>query len=236
MNTNPNQQTNFPAILTQLPKPMLRGLVHCAAFILTCIGFLLFLLTSWFYQFNLGIFIYLISQMLQFGVSSFYHIPDWSPKTKRFLRYLDHSCIFLFISATQTAIILNTIPKNEIQFALAPIKLSWGMSLLGILRFFVVKKLYDIFDLIWYICHGFSVVPFTRILFYFDSFELTLLLLGGGLYIIGGIVYGMEWPNPLPKVIGYHEIFHMFTLLGNACFGVVVTRDYVSSMFSKKSS
>ncbi|ELA42041.1 hemolysin III family channel protein [Vittaforma corneae ATCC 50505] len=234
MNIQNSLRLNIQNNTFSLPKPKLRGKIHCAAFLLTCFGLLLFLLSSYLYQFNLGILIYLISQMLQFGVSSFYHIPDWNPKTKLFLRYLDHSCIFLLISGTQTSVLLNNIPKTEMSFALMAIKLSWGISLIGISRFLVFSRLYDIFDLICYICHGLIILPFIKLMAHFDTFELIFVCLGGIFYIVGGIVYGMERPNPVPELIGYHEIFHIFTLLANTCFAIVITKDYVYSVIFEK--
>lgn len=234
MNIRNSRQINTQNTTSVFSKPKLRGKIHCAAFMLTCFGFLLFLLSSYFYQFNLGILIYLISQLLQFGVSSFYHIPDWNPKTKLLLRYLDHSCIFLLISGTQTSVLLNNIPKTELRFALLAIKLSWGITLIGISRFFIVSKLYDIFDLICYICHGLVILPFVKLISYFDAFELAFVCLGGLFYIVGGIVYGLERPNPIPELIGYHEIFHIFTLLANTCFAIVITKDYIYSVILGK--
>ena len=43
-----------------------------------------------------------------------------------------------------------------------------------------------------------------------------LMLLGGALYITGAIVYGLQRPDPLPDVFGYHEIFHAFVVAAAA--------------------
>jgi hemolysin III len=45
---------------------------------------------------------------------------------------------------------------------------------------------------------------------------LTLLIVGGGLYSLGAIVYGFKRPDPAPAWFGYHEIFHTFTILAFA--------------------
>jgi len=36
---------------------------------------------------------------------------------------------------------------------------------------------------------------------------------GGVLYTAGAIVYALQRPDPAPRVFGYHEIFHAFTLV-----------------------
>ncbi|WP_278256763.1 hemolysin III family protein [Nocardioides convexus] len=40
----------------------------------------------------------------------------------------------------------------------------------------------------------------------------VLIAVGGALYTLGGLVYGFQWPNPSPRVFGFHEIFHGFTI------------------------
>jgi hemolysin III len=42
---------------------------------------------------------------------------------------------------------------------------------------------------------------------------LTLIIVGGGLYSLGGLVYGLGKPNPAPRWFGYHEVFHSFTVV-----------------------
>ena len=43
-----------------------------------------------------------------------------------------------------------------------------------------------------------------------------LLILGGVMYTIGGIIYGLKKPNLSPS-FGFHEIFHIFVMLGSLC-------------------
>jgi hemolysin III len=51
---------------------------------------------------------------------------------------------------------------------------------------------------------------------------LILLLLGGVLYTIGAVVYALKRPNPFPSVLGFHEIFHLFTVAAGAVLALVV--------------
>ena len=46
---------------------------------------------------------------------------------------------------------------------------------------------------------------------------IVLLVLGGILYTIGAVIYGLK-PKVLKfKKLGFHEIFHIFILLGSLC-------------------
>jgi hypothetical protein len=40
--------------------------------------------------------------------------------------------------------------------------------------------------------------------------DFLLLATGGLLYLVSAIVYALRWPNPVPLVFGYHEVFHVF--------------------------
>jgi hemolysin III len=40
-----------------------------------------------------------------------------------------------------------------------------------------------------------------------------LVALGGVLYSLGGLAYGMRRPNPSPHWFGFHEVFHSFTIV-----------------------
>ena len=42
------------------------------------------------------------------------------------------------------------------------------------------------------------------------------MLLGGVFYVAGAIVYGLQRPDPIPEVFGYHEMFHAFVIAGAA--------------------
>ena len=41
----------------------------------------------------------------------------------------------------------------------------------------------------------------------------VLIAVGGALYTVGGLVYGFQWPDPSPRVFGFHEVFHSFTVV-----------------------
>ena len=45
---------------------------------------------------------------------------------------------------------------------------------------------------------------------------VVLLALGGLLYTVGGVVYGLRRPNPVPQWFGFHEVFHTFTVVAFA--------------------
>jgi hemolysin III len=61
-----------------------------------------------------------------------------------------------------------------------------------------------------------GLIPARELLTWFAPFPLALLVLGGMLYTLGGVVYAVRKPNPWPRVLGYHEIFHLLVILGSS--------------------
>ena len=45
---------------------------------------------------------------------------------------------------------------------------------------------------------------------------VALIATGGLLYTVGGVVYGLRRPNPIPSWFGFHEVFHAFTVVAFA--------------------
>ena len=51
----------------------------------------------------------------------------------------------------------------------------------------------------------------------------VLICTGGGLYTLGGVVYGFKRPNPWPQWFGFHEVFHSFTVIAFAAHYIGVS-------------
>jgi len=52
---------------------------------------------------------------------------------------------------------------------------------------------------------------------------LVLLAVGGVLYTVGAVVYASRRPDPWPTVFGYHEVFHLLTIVAGIIFYVAVS-------------
>lgn len=60
----------------------------------------------------------------------------------------------------------------------------------------------------------FFIVPITKVL---SLNGFMWLLLGGIFYTLGGVIYALKWPKINSKLFGFHEIFHIFVMLGSLC-------------------
>jgi hemolysin III len=68
-----------------------------------------------------------------------------------------------------------------------------------------------------YLALGWAAMMYVQDLFRANIAMMVLVLVGGGLYSVGAVVYGTKWPNPSPKNFGFHEIFHALTVLAFMC-------------------
>ena len=158
--------------------------------------------------------IYTVTAALLFGVSAVYHRGRWAPRTQAVLRRLDHANIFLIIAGTYTPFTLLLLDQPQAQILLT---LVWVGALLGVgFRVLWVGAPRWLYVPI-YIALGWAAV------FWIPQFAanggaavITLIIVGGLMYTLGAVVYGMKKPNPSPRWFGFHEVFHAFTLAGFA--------------------
>ena len=158
--------------------------------------------------------------ILLFTASTLYHWLPVSEKWVRVLRRVDHSMIFFYIAATYTPI------------CLIPLRGPWGWSLFGMIWGLaaagIIMKIFWMHAPRWlstaiYLAMGWMVLvgvyPLVREL----STGALCWLAGGGLvYSAGAVIYALKWPDPWPKVFGFHEIFHIFVIGGSFCHFVVM--------------
>ena len=202
-------------------KPRLRGMLHLIAFPVSLFAGTM-LVTAWArgLRATIGSAVYAVTGAVLFGVSALYHRGQWDERTHALLRRLDHSNIFLLIAGTYTPIVLMLLDgASQVALLVA----VWVGALAGIL-----------FRLVWLDAPRWLYTPFYVGLGWVAIAALpelarngggttvALLVIGGLAYSVGGLVYGLRWPDPVPTVFGYHEVFHSCTLAGFAAHYVAV--------------
>jgi hemolysin III len=50
----------------------------------------------------------------------------------------------------------------------------------------------------------------------------VLMIAGGLLYTAGALSYHRRWPDPIPSVFGYHEVFHAVVCAAATCQFVAI--------------
>ena len=158
--------------------------------------------------------VFAITSVLLFGNSALYHRVDWSPKVKRALKRVDHANIFLLIAGTYTPLSLLALPPEQ---GVVLLCIVWAGALLGIaFRVFWVGAPRWLYVPI-YVGLGWAAVVYFGPLYAANAAMMILVLIGGILYTVGALVYGLKRPNPFPGRFGFHEIFHTCTVLAFLC-------------------
>ena len=151
--------------------------------------------------------------------STLYHAIQ-NPGTKRILKIIDHSAIYLLIAGTYTP------------FALAPLRGTlgwtifgaiWGCALLGIAFKIFFAGRFKMVSLASYLFMGwFCVIAIKPLFRELTTAGFVFLVAGGLCYSVGSVFYAwksLRWS---------HTIWHLFVLAGSLChffsvlFGIVL--------------
>lgn len=146
-----------------------------------------------------------------FGASALYHRFPWRSEGARlWARRLDHSAIFVFIAGTYTPFALLAFEGATRWIVLV---FAWGGALLGL-----AVNLAWIDCPRWVSAAAYLAVGWVGVIAAPQLFENVgvagslLVIVGGVLYTIGAITYALKRPNPFPRWIGFHEVFHLLVL------------------------
>ena len=143
-----------------------------------------------------------------FLISTLYHAIQHQG-TKRVLRRLDHSVIFVFIAATYTPLCLSGLRGG---WGWSLFAVEWFLALLGITLNIFDNKALKKFEVAAYIMMGWViVVGFVPLIRSVPISTIVLLLAGGVSYTTGTIWYRK-------KYLKYtHVVWHVFVLVGTVC-------------------
>jgi hemolysin III len=204
----------------KLREPV-NGLTHlfAAAAALTGVAVLL-VLSRDDTQRLISLLVYGFSLVLMFSASAAYHLIGKGPRLNALLRRLDHSAIYLLIAGTYTPICLYYFSG----FWREPLLwIIWSMAALGILlKIFVVNTPRWITAGIYLIMGWTALAGIQEILAQLPAGALTWLFLGGFFYTAGAVIYILKKPDFFPGVFGFHEVWHIFVILGSASHFILV--------------
>jgi hemolysin III len=164
---------------------------------------------------RIEVLIYALSSSLMFITSASYHQLAQSVIARFWMRRLDHSMIFIHIAGATTPIALLGAGGTQGKILLAT---SWTGALIGT-GLKMTRLTADHDPCAWF----FPLLGFLPLLT-IPQLATTIgvgsavLLAGSGLiYVAGATVFARKSPDPVPRVFGYHEVWHVFTLAAGAC-------------------
>ena len=155
-----------------------------------------------------------------FAISGTYHRVQWNERWFNVMRRLDHSMIFIVIAATYTPIAAVALPQTEGRVILA---LVWAGAAAGVLLHFMWPGAPRAVAVAPYLLVGWSALVVIADVWRAVGVAGFILMLSGGLlHSAGAVIYARKRPDPWPTVFGFHEVFHLFVVLGVACHYVLV--------------
>jgi hemolysin III len=189
------------------------SLTHLAAAILACIGLIVLDGLAKDDGVKLAsLTIYGLALILMFSTSAVYHWVQAGPGATLLLRKLDHSAIYLLIAGTYTPICLHFFTGFWKVGVLAVI---WSLALVGIaVKVIVIKAPRWLTAGIYLLMGWLSIAAISEILSTLPVGAFVWLLAGGLFFTCGAVVYMLKRPNPAPGILGFHEIWHIFVILG----------------------
>ena len=209
------------AIVTKkIAKPSLRGRFHEAAAFLSLGACLMLIDHASEPRMKLAVAVYSFSLISLFSISALYHRVHWSDKARNLMRRLDHAAIFGLIAGTTTPVFLLTLPSPQ---NIQAIGFIWFVALAGICQvIFWIHAPKRLAALLYVAAGWFGVSYLSQMLSVLGKSGLNLLLAGGIIYTLGAVVYALKKPNPAPNHLGYHEIFHISTIIAAVCHFLLI--------------
>jgi hemolysin III len=202
-----------------LAKPRMRGWIHLYSAWVAIITGTALVAVSWAAESRRAghaTLIYAAATVTMFAVSAGYHRVQWKSVAARIrMKRLDHSMIFVFIAGSYTPFARLAMPHRT---GLLVLWIVWGGALAGIALKTCWPTAPRWVGVPLYLLLGWVAVWFAPTILHTAGVTATVLLVvGGALYSIGGVLYGLRWPDPWPTTFGYHEFFHTFTALAAIC-------------------
>jgi hemolysin III len=195
-------------------RPTWRGWIHAATFPIAIAGGVVLIVLAQGTAAKWACAVFMATSLLLFGNSALYHRFDWGPRTRAVLKRIDHANILLLIAGTYTPIAVLALPTDK---AIILLSLVWGGAILGILfRVFWIDAPRWLYVAL-YLVLGWAAVMYIVDLFQANAAMMILVIVGGLLYTAGAVVYALKRPNPWPGHFGFHEIFHVCTVLAFLC-------------------
>jgi hemolysin III len=160
---------------------------------------------------RLAVAVYAACLMGLFGVSALFHCVPWGDMAHARMRRLDHSMIFVFIAGSYTPIAVLALDGGLRTLVLASALLASAAGILVQLLWIDAPR--GLTAGLYVVVGWMIVLAVPAIVERAGLAAVALLALGGLTYTAGALVYARKRPDPFPEVFGFHEVFHLLTIL-----------------------
>jgi hemolysin III len=206
--------------VTTAPRPLLRGTLHQGAFVVALAVGPLLVINADGDRRRVAAAVFAGSVVAMLGASALYHRVTWSPRLRPWMRRIDHAGIYLLIAGTYTPVGLLSL-HGTLQRVTLIVVWAGAVALIALKFAWVAAPKW--LAVVTAIALGWAGVAAMPEVWHKEGITAVVLLAVGGLaYTAGAIVYALRRPDPVPRVFGYHELFHALTLVAVACQYVAI--------------
>ena len=205
-------------------RPRWRGRIHAIAFACTIPAGIVLTLVTPSGLARSAVLVYVASLLALYSTSASYHLFTRSFRAQHTMQQLDHAMVYVLIAGTYTPVSLLALPHTlGIPFLIA----IWVAAAIGMgLKFFRKARKTAA---AMYLIIGWAVLGVLPWVYHRAGFtSLLLFALGGIAYTVGAILFFMKRPRLAPHIFGYHEVWHVFTVVAGvlqfAATGVLIAK------------
>ena len=192
-------------------KPLMRGWLHAGFAPFVFVAGIVLIALSGGGRLGVGCAIFALTGVMLFSFSGMYHRAYWPERLRLFFKRLDHANIALVIAGTYTPLAMALLSDAQ-QTTL--LWIIWACALSVVL-----------FRVLWthaprWLYTPIYVVMGLMAVFYLGDFwqvsppATVLVAVGGAVYILGAMFYALKRPHLSPRYFGFHELFHVCTIIG----------------------
>jgi hemolysin III len=205
----------------QYAKPLLRGWLHLACFVACLLlGSRLVARSDGAGEVSAAA-VYAISATALFGTSAVYHRGSWTIAWSSRLQRLDHAMIFMLIAGSATP---GYLLGSSGGYRVIGLSTLWTLTLVLInVHLMWMRAPERLVGSAFLGLGGVAALSLPAIWQHAGAAPAALIVAGGALYITGALCYHRRRPDPLPRVFGYHEVFHACVGAAAACHYVAIT-------------
>jgi len=184
---------------------------HGAGIVVGAVSFVLCLSKSIETNALIGNIIFSLAVIILYTCSTLYHSVT-NTTTKKIMRLIDHSSIFILITGTSTAMSVICVLPHSPFFSITVSAVSIVLSILGTVLTVIDQEKYKKVQLVLYLVVGWISVILIYPIYKYRADAITLIIITG----IGGIIYtiGTVFYKLGKKKKYFHSVFHFFVLAG----------------------
>lgn len=201
-------------------RPLLRGWMHLVCFFLAIPAGVIVVALASSPRARVAAAVYAVGLVALFGVSGAYHRGPWSPTWRRRMQRLDHATIFVMIAGSYTPMCLLVLDS---WIAVALLVAAWSGAVIGgVLAYRNDRISWFCRNALYVVLGWFAVVAIPQLVNRLAVTELILVGVGGLLFSLGALGLATRWPDPFPRIFGYHEVWHTLVVAAVVCQFVAI--------------